>query len=206
MADAGNTWQELNKGSLKAASMEHGLQTTAIYWESQLNSHSGIFGQATYGQKWSWKLVDDQIRSFWGQDANDVAKSPYVFYGDRGYFRQYYGDKDLYDIVPAKKKFNFPHNNNLPFFVVSAADGTNVVRVVKEAIKLAIKNKEEPADEVMAEIWNLLRAEDSSRGRDAPDFDDELVAMSPTHRCALMALGSQGASPVTCTTLPAAAG
>merc|ERR1712086_514113 len=102
-----NTYEELNKGSLKAASMEHGLQTTAIYWESQLNSHNGVFGQATYGQKWSWKLVDDQIRSAWGMDANDVTKSPTVFYGDRGYMRQYYGDKDIYDIQPAKKAFNF---------------------------------------------------------------------------------------------------
>lgn len=63
------------------------------------------------------------------------------------------------DISMAKKKFNFPGQNNLPFFCVSAADGTNVVRVIKEAIKLGIKNKEEPADEVMAEIWALLREE-----------------------------------------------
>jgi len=57
----------------------------------------------------------------------------------------------------AKKKFNFPQTHNVPFFCVSAADGTNVVRVIRDAIKLAIKNKEEPADEVMEEIWKLLR-------------------------------------------------
>merc|ERR1712129_656841 len=61
------------------------------------------------------------------------------------------------DEAMAKKKFNFPQTHKLPFFCVSAADGTNVVRVVKEAIKLAIMNKENPDDEVMAEIWNLLR-------------------------------------------------
>jgi hypothetical protein len=33
---------------------------------------------------------------------------------------------------------------------VSCADGTNVVRVFKEAISLAIKNKEHPPDEVLA--------------------------------------------------------
>jgi len=75
----------------------------------------------------------------------------------------------------ANKKFNFPTNHKLPFFCVSAADGTNVVRVVKEAIKLAIKNKEEPADEVMAEIWNLLRDEDSGSGKAGADsYDDGL--------------------------------
>jgi len=107
MMDAEITYSELAKGSLKAAKMEHGLQTTAIYWEGQMNSFRGLFGQATYGQKWTWKLVDDNIRSAWGLDALDVAKFPYVFYGDRGYFRQYYGDKDIYEILPAKKRFNF---------------------------------------------------------------------------------------------------
>jgi len=57
----------------------------------------------------------------------------------------------------AKKKFNFPQENQLPFYFVSAAEGTNVVRVFSEAVKLAVKNKEEPPDEVMAEIMNLLR-------------------------------------------------
>merc|ERR1719223_2477059 len=101
------THDALAKDSLKAASMEHGLQTTAIYWEQGLNSWRGAFGQATYGQKWTWKLVDDQIRSSWGLDASDVAKFPFVFVGDRGYFRKYHGDKDVYEILPTKKRFNF---------------------------------------------------------------------------------------------------
>lgn len=63
------------------------------------------------------------------------------------------------DVDPsiATKKFNFPIDNKLPFYFVSAADGTNIVRVFNEAIKLAIKSKEEPADEVMAEIMALLQ-------------------------------------------------
>jgi len=32
----------------KAASMEHGLQTTAVYWEGQMNSWRGVFGQAAW--------------------------------------------------------------------------------------------------------------------------------------------------------------
>jgi hypothetical protein len=75
---------------------------------------------------------------------------------------------------------------------VSAADGTNVVRAIREAIKLAIKNKEEPADEVMAEIWNLLRDNEDVCGK--ADFDDG-PALSPTHGCSMMALGSHGLSP-----------
>merc|ERR1712046_243909 len=107
MGDVESAYSELARDSLKAASMEHGLQTTAIYWEGQLNSFRGVFGQATYGQKWTWKLVDDDIRSTWGLDSGDVTKFPFVFYGDRGYFRNYYGDKDIYEIEPTKKKFNF---------------------------------------------------------------------------------------------------
>merc|ERR1711988_1966628 len=90
----------------------------------------------------------------------------------------------------ATKKFNFPATHKLPFFFVSAADGTNIVRVFNEAIKLAIKNKEEPADEVMAEIWNLLQ-DDEASGTNA-DFDDGLLK-SPAHGCSMSALN--GTSP-----------
>merc|ERR1711874_453404 len=102
----------------------------------------------------------------------------------------------------AKKKFNFATNNNLPFFCVSAADGTNVVRVEKEAIKLAIKNKEEPADEVMAEIWNLLRDDDTNSCTLAPDFEDGLLALSPSHGCSMTALGAHGVSPTAGKAMP----
>ena len=37
---------ELDLYNTKAASMEHGLQTTAVYWEGQMNSWRGVFGQA----------------------------------------------------------------------------------------------------------------------------------------------------------------
>jgi len=83
------------------------------------------------------------------------------------------------DASMAKKKFNFPQKENLPFYCVSAADGSNVVRVIKDAIKLGIKNKEEPADEVMAEIWALLRDDDSAKA--APD-SEEGMPLSPS-RC-----------------------
>lgn len=76
------------------------------------------------------------------------------------------------DIEPsmAKKRFNFPVTHSLPFYFVSSSDGTNVVRVFREAICLAIKNKENPPDEVMADLYALL-AEDDSQGKSAC-FDD----------------------------------
>mmetsp|Transcript_41075 Transcript_41075/g.81063 ORF Transcript_41075/g.81063 Transcript_41075/m.81063 type:complete len:210 (+) Transcript_41075:61-690(+) len=77
------------------------------------------------------------------------------------------------DVEPsmAKKKFNFPEKHYLPFYFTSSSDGTNVVRVFQEAIQLAIKNKENPPDEVMAEIYNLLK-----ENEDAGDGDLESTA------------------------------
>ena len=40
----------------------------------------------------------------------------------------------------------------MPFEYVSAADGTNVVKVFKEALKLALDNKLNPPDKYMSEI------------------------------------------------------
>lgn len=78
------------------------------------------------------------------------------------------------DVEPsmAKKKFNFPAQHELPFYFTSSSDGTNVVRVFQEAISLAIKNKEQPPDEVMAEIYNLLRGDDASTEKEGNSLFD----------------------------------
>jgi Rab-like protein 2 len=52
------------------------------------------------------------------------------------------------DPTSTQKRFPFAVKHNLPFHFVSAADGTNVVRIFEDAIGLAIKNKENPTDEV----------------------------------------------------------
>merc|ERR1740130_654076 len=87
------------------------------------------------------------------------------------------------DVQPemAKKKFNFAEKNSLPFYFASASDGRNVVRVFREAIQLAIKNKEQPPDEVMAEIWALLRDDDQGAQTSAGvAFDDSESRASPS--------------------------
>ena len=70
------------------------------------------------------------------------------------------------------RKFNFPLTHQLPFFFVSCADGTNVVRVFREAISLAIKNKEQPPDEVLAEIYALLAEDDRPKDAKAAGYED----------------------------------
>lgn len=45
-----------------------------------------------------------------------------------------------------KKSFKFAQQHNLPFFFVSAADGTNVVKAFEEAIKSGLEFKRNGGD------------------------------------------------------------
>lgn len=45
------------------------------------------------------------------------------------------------------KSFNFATKRNLDFYYVSAADGTNVVKVFNEAIRKGLECKEKPPDD-----------------------------------------------------------
>ena len=65
-------------------------------------------------------------------------------------FREYCGDvpcvlvanKIDVDYNVTRKEFKFASKHNLPFFFVSAADGTNVVKVFQSAIMEAVRFKE----------------------------------------------------------------
>ncbi|KAM4676757.1 rab-like protein 2B [Discoglossus pictus] len=62
------------------------------------------------------------------------------------------------DLRVTQKGFNFAKKNNLPFYFVSAADGTNVVKLFTDAIKLAVsykQNSQDFMDEVMRELENF---------------------------------------------------
>uniref|UniRef100_A0A8B9PBY4 RBL2A protein n=1 Tax=Apteryx owenii TaxID=8824 RepID=A0A8B9PBY4_APTOW len=59
------------------------------------------------------------------------------------------------DMKVTQKSFNFARKFNLPFYFVSAADGTNVVKLFNDAIKLAVAYKQNSGDfmdEVMREL------------------------------------------------------
>ena len=55
-------------------------------------------------------MFDDYVRKSLRMDS-DVRQHPYVFVNDgcfdRAWVREYRGDRDVYDIVPAKKRWNF---------------------------------------------------------------------------------------------------
>ncbi|POI30623.1 hypothetical protein CIB84_005626 [Bambusicola thoracicus] len=59
------------------------------------------------------------------------------------------------DMKVTQKSFNFARKFSLPFYFVSAADGTNVVKLFNDAIKLAVtykRNSGDFMDEVMQEL------------------------------------------------------
>ncbi|KAK6645406.1 Rab-like protein 2A [Polyplax serrata] len=54
-----------------------------------------------------------------------------------------------------QKSYAFPQKNNLPFYYVSASDGTNVVRLFKDAIEAAVdskKNSTDITDQIIEEL------------------------------------------------------
>ncbi|KAM6093949.1 rab-like protein 2B isoform 1-T1 [Chlamydotis macqueenii] len=59
------------------------------------------------------------------------------------------------DMKVTQKSFNFARKFSLPFYFVSAADGTNVVKLFNDAIKLAVAYKQNSGDfmdEVIREL------------------------------------------------------
>ena len=56
------------------------------------------------------------------------------------------------------KNFGFATKNNLPLYYVSASDGTNVVRMFRDAINEAVKYKDNPTDiedQILEELDNF---------------------------------------------------
>eukprot|EP01086_Lenisia_limosa_P017598 TRINITY_DN8930_c0_g1_i1.p1 TRINITY_DN8930_c0_g1~~TRINITY_DN8930_c0_g1_i1.p1 ORF type:complete len:194 (+),score=38.28 TRINITY_DN8930_c0_g1_i1:168-749(+) len=60
------------------------------------------------------------------------------------------------DYSVTSKSYNFATKRNLPFHFVSAADGTNVVKVFTEAVKLGKKFQEHAPKNFVADVMDLL--------------------------------------------------
>lgn len=50
------------------------------------------------------------------------------------------------DATVVQKSFNFGRKNGMPFYFVSASEGTNVVKVFREAITAAYRYRKDPTD------------------------------------------------------------
>lgn len=60
------------------------------------------------------------------------------------------------DYKVTRKNFKFASQNDLPFFFVSAADGTNVVKALDEAVRCALKHKQSGKKDFVEEVRDLL--------------------------------------------------
>jgi len=63
------------------------------------------------------------------------------------------------DRSSTEKTFKFAEKYNLPFYFVSAADGTNVVKIFNDVLKLAQDYKANPPDTFYNEVMELLNDE-----------------------------------------------
>lgn len=69
------------------------------------------------------------------------------------------------DYKMTQKSFGFATKYNLPFYFVSAADGTNVVKIFEEAIRSGVKYKDNSED-FMDQVMGLLEEEGFGGGDD----------------------------------------
>ncbi|KAM3870601.1 RAB, member of RAS oncogene family-like 2 [Diretmus argenteus] len=84
------------------------------------------------------------------------------------------------DVKVTQKSFNFGKKQGLPLYFVSAADGTNVVKMFRDMIKRAVDYKQNPSDfmdEVMQELENFELQ--GSKEDNSEPVDDGLQAESP---------------------------
>eukprot|EP00922_Rhytidocystis_sp_ex-Travisia-forbesii_P043460 GHVS01064804.1.p1 GENE.GHVS01064804.1~~GHVS01064804.1.p1 ORF type:complete len:164 (-),score=13.53 GHVS01064804.1:334-825(-) len=100
----GSNYEDFAKDSLRAASVDHGLQYNAIYWETGHKTYTSILQPLT--QKFSWHMIDQQIRSVLGFHKN-ISSEPFVFYGPNAYFRNYHGDASVNELASLRVRSNF---------------------------------------------------------------------------------------------------
>ncbi|KAL5009501.1 hypothetical protein ScPMuIL_011806 [Solemya velum] len=87
------------------------------------------------------------------------------------------GNKIDVDYNVTKRSFQFSKKHNMPFYFVSASDGTNVVRLFRDVIKAAVaykSNSTDFMDEIMKELENFELETDSKdnisdSGLDSPE-------------------------------------
>ncbi|NXN99261.1 RBL2A protein, partial [Rhinopomastus cyanomelas] len=72
------------------------------------------------------------------------------------------------DMKMTQKSFSFARKLNLPFYFVSAADGTNVVKVFNSAIRLAVGYKQNSGD-FMDDVMRELESFDLQKSENLPD-------------------------------------
>ncbi|NXK74295.1 RBL2A protein, partial [Amazona guildingii] len=82
------------------------------------------------------------------------------------------------DMKMTQKSFNFARKFSLPFYFVSAADGTNVVKLFNDAIKLAVAYKQNSGD-FMDEVMRELESFDLQKSENLLDQEESCPEENP---------------------------
>ncbi|XP_055240077.2 rab-like protein 2B isoform X6 [Gorilla gorilla gorilla] len=88
------------------------------------------------------------------------------------------------DINVTQKSFSFAKKFSLPLFFVSAADGTNVVKLFNDAIRLAVsykQNSQDFMDEIFQELENFNLEQEEE---DVPDQEQSSSIETPSEEAA----------------------
>ncbi|NWH83409.1 RBL2A protein, partial [Aegithalos caudatus] len=84
------------------------------------------------------------------------------------------------DMKVTQKSFNFARKFSLPFYFVSAADGTNVVKLFNDAIRLAVAYKQHSGD-FMDEVLRELESFDLQKtSKDLSDIGKSCTEEEPS--------------------------
>uniref|UniRef100_A0A2K5VPS0 Rab-like protein 2B n=1 Tax=Macaca fascicularis TaxID=9541 RepID=A0A2K5VPS0_MACFA len=88
------------------------------------------------------------------------------------------------DINATQKSFNFAKKFSLPLYFVSAADGTNVVKLFNDAIRLAVsykQNSQDFMDEIFQELENFKLEQEEEN---VPDQEQNSSIETPSEEAA----------------------
>lgn len=84
------------------------------------------------------------------------------------------------DMKVTQKSFNFARKFSLPFYFVSAADGTNVVKLFNDAIRLAVAYKQHSGDFMDEVLRELESFELQNTSTDLPDKGKSCTEEEPS--------------------------
>lgn len=153
-----------------------GVDVRVDFWDTAGQERFSSMHPSYYHQAHSCLLVFDITRKV---TYKNLAK----WYKELRDYRQnipciVIANKIDVDYNVTQKSFNFPKKHGLPFYFVSASDGTNVVKAFREAIALAVKYKENSTDfvdEVLRELENFdnmnLNQDDYDSDKKSSDED-----------------------------------
>lgn len=138
----------------KSVTLADGTKVKVDFWDTAGQEHFTSIHPSYYYQAHACILLFDITRK---QTYLNLAK----WYGE---LRHYCGNAPVIvaatkidvDMMVTRKAFKFPNEHNLPFFFVSAADGTNVEKVFEEAICAAVVHKKFSGSDFITECLEIL--------------------------------------------------